>query len=97
MYELLGPDYAHYDTITEEEYLARVPEFRERLERNVPEDYDAAQQISNDSDVAQTYRGYKKFLETERDVQQSRSRSDKENANIAKRMLRRGKVCFCRV
>jgi hypothetical protein len=94
IYELLGSEYEHYSTITEEEYLVKVPEFRERLERNLPEAYNVTEQISNDPDVTATYRGYKKFLETERDIKLGRSRAERENAEIAKRMLQRGKVGY---
>lgn len=92
IYELLGSEYSHYTTLTEEEYLRMVPEFRKGLESNLPDGYNVAEEISNNADVTATYRGYKKFLETERDTKLGRSRADKENAEIAKRMLNRGKV-----
>ncbi|KAL6899929.1 Pyoverdine/dityrosine biosynthesis domain-containing protein [Trichoderma evansii] len=92
IYELLGSDYSHYTTLTEEEYIYMVPEFRRGLERNLPDGYNVAEEISNNADVTATYRGYKKFLETERDTKLGRSRADKENAEIAKRMLNRGKA-----
>lgn len=69
-----------------------VPEFRKGLEKNLPDGYNVTEEISNNADTTATYRGYKKFLETERDAELSRSRADKENAEIAKRMLNRGKV-----
>lgn len=92
IYELLGSEYSNYTTPTEEEYLHMVPEFRKGLERNLPDGYNVAEEISNNADVTATYRGHKKFPETEHDTKLGRSRADKENAEIAKRMLNRGKV-----
>lgn len=95
MYELLGSEYSHLTTLTEEQYLELVPEFRKGLERNLPDGYNVSEEISNNADVNATYCGYKKFLDTERDVKLGRSRADKENADLAKRMLNRGKVSHC--
>lgn len=73
-----------------------VPDFRKGLESHLPEGYNVAEEILHNADVTATYRGYKKFLETERDTKltSGRSRADKENAEIAKRMLNRGKVSY---
>lgn len=90
--ELLDPLSSSLGHIEEAEYLANVAAYRNGLEKYLPADYDVGGQIATDPDVVQTYRGYKKFLETERDVDQPRSRAEKENASIAKSMLRRGKV-----
>ncbi|PNP39491.1 hypothetical protein TGAMA5MH_08509 [Trichoderma gamsii] len=94
IYELLGSEYSHLTTLTEEEYLYMVPDFRKGLESHLPEGYNVAEEILHNADVTATYRGYKKFLETERDTKltSGRSRADKENAEIAKRMLNRGKA-----
>lgn len=69
-----------------------APEIRKRLERNLPDGYNVTEEISNNADVNATYCGYKKFLETERDIKLGRLRADKENTDLAKRMLNRGKV-----
>lgn len=92
--ELLDPLSSSLGHIEEAEYLANVAAYRNGLAKHLPDDYDVVAQIATDPDVAQTYKGYKKFLETERDSDQPRSRAEKENASIAKSMLRRGKVRF---
>ncbi|KAI6752578.1 hypothetical protein HG530_013947 [Fusarium avenaceum] len=90
--ELLDPLSSSLGHIEEAEYLANVAAYRNGLAKHLPDDYDVVAQIATDPDVAQTYKGYKKFLETERDSDQPRSRAEKENASIAKSMLRRGKA-----
>ncbi|KAK5999265.1 Isocyanide synthase xanB [Cladobotryum mycophilum] len=90
IHELLGED--SNGPMTQDQYLSQVAMYRIGLEQNLPGGYDVAEEISNDPDTTKTYCGYKKFLETERDVRQSRSRNEKENAAIAKKMLRRGKA-----
>ena len=94
MYELFGAKCVPPNgQLTKASYLAKVPEYRMLLEQNLPPGFDAKEEISNNPDTMKTYCGYKKFLETERDVLQARSRNEKENGEIAKKMIRRGKVC----
>ena len=94
MYELFGVECAPQNgQLTKISYLAKVPEYRMLLEQNLPQGFEAKDEISSSPDTMKTYCGYKKFLETERDVLQARSRNEKENGEIAKKMIRRGKVC----
>ncbi|KAI1128731.1 Clavaminate synthase-like protein [Nemania abortiva] len=82
------------DNLNEELYLARVSEYRGLLEANTPEGFDVLDAISNDPDISTTYKGYKKFLMSERDNRTNRSRSqtERENGSIAKAMIVRGKA-----
>ncbi|KAI1752712.1 Clavaminate synthase-like protein [Xylaria castorea] len=75
-------------------YLARVSEYRNLLEANTPSGFDVLDAIANDLDISKTYKGYKKFLVSERDNRTNRSRSqtERENSSIAKEMIVRGKA-----
>ncbi|KAI1175517.1 Clavaminate synthase-like protein [Nemania sp. FL0916] len=91
--DLVGKDYEsqHLD---EALYLAKVAEYRSLLEANTPSDFNVLEAITNDPDISKTYKGYKKFLMTERDDRNDRSRSqtERENSAIAKAMIVRGKA-----
>lgn len=91
--DLVGVEHES-DNLNEELYLARVSEYRGLLEANIPRSFDVLDAISNDPDISRTYKGYKKFLMSERDNRTGRSRSqtEKENGSIAKAMIVRGKV-----
>ncbi|KAI0535809.1 Clavaminate synthase-like protein [Xylaria digitata] len=82
------------ETLDEELYLAKVSEYRSLLEANTPSGFDVLDAITNDPDISKTYKGYKKFLMSERDDRTSRSRSqtERENSGIAKAMIVRGKA-----
>lgn len=64
------------------------------LVANMPSGFDVLDAITNDPDISKTYKGYKKFLISERDDREYRSRSqmERENSAIAKAMIARGKV-----
>ncbi|KAI0392367.1 Pyoverdine/dityrosine biosynthesis protein-domain-containing protein [Xylariaceae sp. FL0594] len=82
------------ETLTEELYLEKAGEYRDRLIAMTPSGFDVANAIATDPDIADTYKGYKKFLMSERDDRPSRSRSqtERENGAIAKAMIARGKA-----
>ncbi|KAI8633964.1 Clavaminate synthase-like protein [Xylariaceae sp. FL1651] len=75
-------------------YLEKATHYRELVHANLPVDFDVADAIANDSNTTKTYTGYKKFLISEREERTGRSRSEmeRENAKIAKAMVRRGKA-----
>ena len=85
--------------LTEGEYLKDAPLFRnEMLARYLPDNFDPATIVAEDADTTCTYRGYIKFLETdlahrvfEGDVK-TKGQFKKENEDIARRMIVRGKV-----
>ncbi|KAI1420682.1 Clavaminate synthase-like protein [Xylaria sp. FL1777] len=91
--DLVGAGH-EFEKLDEALYLARVPEYRRLLEANTPSGFDVLDAIANDPDVSKTYKGYKKFLMTERDDRANRSRSqtERENSAIAKAMILRGKA-----
>ncbi len=91
--DLVGAEHES-EKLDETLYLARVSEYRSTLEANTPSGFDVLDAIANDPDTSKTYKGYKKFLMTERDDRTSRSRSqtERENSGIAKAMILRGKV-----
>lgn len=92
LHELLGPGFA-LDQLTKEKYLDGVASYRQALHELLPEGYDGADDIANDPDVNQTYKGYKKFLDTEVDIKnEGRAARDRRNADLAKQMMGRGKV-----
>jgi hypothetical protein len=74
--------------------MAKVSGYRGLLVGMTPPDFDVLDAIANDPDIAKTYKGYKKFLMSERDDHPNRSRSqtERENSAIAKAMILRGKV-----
>ncbi|KAI1366304.1 Pyoverdine/dityrosine biosynthesis protein-domain-containing protein [Xylaria arbuscula] len=80
--------------LDEELYLSRVSEYRNMLIANMPSSFDVLDAIANDPDISKTYKGYKKFLMSERDDRTNRSRSqmERENSAIAKAMIVRGKA-----
>ncbi|RYC56733.1 hypothetical protein CHU98_g9468 [Xylaria longipes] len=82
------------DDLDEALYLARVSDYRNLLEVNTPSGFDVLDAIANDPDISKTYKGYKKFLISERDDRTNRSRSqtERENSGIAKAMIVRGKA-----
>ncbi|KAI0204668.1 Clavaminate synthase-like protein [Astrocystis sublimbata] len=82
------------ETLDEAHYLARVSAYRKLLEANTPVGFDVLSAIANDPDISRTYKGYKKFLMSERDDRTARSRSqtERENSVIAKAMIVRGKA-----
>ncbi|KAI3338332.1 Clavaminate synthase-like protein [Ustulina deusta] len=91
--DLVGAEHES-EKLDETLYLARVSEYRSTLEANTPSGFDVLDAIANDPDTSKTYKGYKKFLMTERDDRTSRSRSqtERENSGIAKAMILRGKA-----
>ncbi|TRX94235.1 hypothetical protein FHL15_005003 [Xylaria flabelliformis] len=91
--DLVGAEHES-DKLDEALYLARVSEYRNLLEANTPSGFDILDAIANDSDISKTYKGYKKFLMSERDDRTGRSRSqtERENSGIAKAMIVRGKA-----
>ncbi|KAI8624787.1 Clavaminate synthase-like protein [Xylariaceae sp. FL1651] len=91
--DLVGADHES-ERLNEELYLTRVSEYRSLLEANTPIGFDVFDAIANDPDVSKTYKGYKKFLMSERDDRTNRSRSqtERENGEIAKSMILRGKA-----
>lgn len=79
--------------MTKDKYLECVSTYRRALHGLLPKRYDVANDIANNTDVNQTYKGYKKFLGTEIDFQnEGRAARDRQNASLAKQMLGRGKV-----
>jgi pyoverdine/dityrosine biosynthesis protein Dit1 len=91
--DLVGAEHES-EKLNEALYLTRVAEYRSLLEAYTPAGFDVLDAIANDSDISKTYKGYKKFLMSERDDRANRSRSqtERENGNIAKSMIARGKV-----
>ncbi|KAJ8132620.1 hypothetical protein O1611_g997 [Lasiodiplodia mahajangana] len=91
--DLVGAEHES-GTLNEELYLQKVSKYRGLLEENTPEGFDVLDAISNDPDISRTYKGYKKFLMSERDNRTNRSRSqtERENGSIAKAMIVRGKA-----
>lgn len=94
--DLVGAEHES-EKLNEALYLTRVSEYRSLLEANTPDDFDVLHAIANDPDTSKTYKGYKKFLMSERDNRPGRSRSqtERENSIIAKAMIVRGKVRGC--
>lgn len=81
--------------LDEELYLERASKYRHLLVANTPSGFNVIDAISNDPDISKTYKGYKKFLKSERDDRnhhRSHSLTEKENAVIAKKMISRGMV-----
>ncbi|GAW11691.1 hypothetical protein ANO14919_010410 [Xylariales sp. No.14919] len=93
IYDLIGPEH-EIENLNEELYLSKVSEYRSLLEANAPSSFDVLDAITNDPDISKTYKGYKKFLMSERDDRTNRSRSqtERENSGIAKAMILRGKA-----
>ncbi|RWA08676.1 hypothetical protein EKO27_g6417 [Xylaria grammica] len=93
IYDLIGPEH-EIENLNEELYLSKVSEYRSLLEANAPRSFDVLDAITNDPDISKTYKGYKKFLMSERDDRTNRSRSqtERENSGIAKAMILRGKA-----
>jgi len=93
-----GTDTEHHQSqkLTEALYLTKASEYRGLLVAMTPPDFNVLEAIANDPDIAKTYKGYKKFLMSERDDRPNRSRSqtERENSAIAKSMILRGKVSF---
>ncbi|KAI3324702.1 Clavaminate synthase-like protein [Xylariaceae sp. AK1471] len=91
--DLVGAEHES-EKLTEALYLTRASKYRSLLEANTPTDFDVFEAIANDPDISKTYKGYKKFLMSERDDRNKRSRSqtERENSGIAKSMILRGKV-----
>jgi pyoverdine/dityrosine biosynthesis protein Dit1 len=91
--DLVGAEHES-EQLTEALYLTRVSKYRSSLEANTPTDFNVLEAILNDSDISKTYKGYKKFLMSERENRSKRSRSqtERENSGIAKSMILRGKV-----
>ncbi|KAI0521488.1 Clavaminate synthase-like protein [Xylaria bambusicola] len=91
--DLVGAD-DESSRLNETLYLSRVSEYRSILESNTPSGFDVLHAITNDPDITKTYKGYKKFLISERDDRTNRSRSqmERENSVIAKAMILRGKA-----
>ncbi|KAF2968322.1 hypothetical protein GQX73_g5263 [Xylaria multiplex] len=91
--DLVGAEH-NSEALDEELYLAKVSEYRSLLEANTPSGFDVLDAITNDPDISKTYKGYKKFLMSERDDRANRSRSqtERENSGIAKAMIVRGKA-----
>ncbi|KAI1260985.1 Pyoverdine/dityrosine biosynthesis protein-domain-containing protein [Xylariaceae sp. FL1019] len=81
-------------TLNEATYLEEAGRYRDSIQANIPDGFNAVDAIANDPNIAKTYTGYKKFLATEREERQGRSRSqtERENASIAKSMITRGKA-----
>ncbi|KAI1357745.1 Clavaminate synthase-like protein [Xylaria arbuscula] len=90
--DLVGTEYAS-ETLTEAMYLEKAPEFRVLLEANGPVDFDVIDSIENDPDILRTYRGYRKFLETDL-TRGGRSKSQQGRliGDVAKAMITRGKA-----
>ncbi|KAI1355328.1 Clavaminate synthase-like protein [Xylaria sp. FL0043] len=90
--DLVGAEHES-ERLDEAPYLAKVSEYRRKLEANTPSGFELSDAIANDPDIATTYKGYKKFLVGERDDRNIRSRSqtERENSGIAKAMILRGK------
>lgn len=91
--DLVGAEH-ETENLNETLYLARASEYRRLLEAATPSGFDVLEAITNDVDILKTYKGYKKFLMSERDDRADRSRSatERENSGIAKAMIVRGKV-----
>ncbi|KAI0810231.1 Clavaminate synthase-like protein [Xylaria sp. FL0064] len=91
--DLVGAEHES-ERLDETLYLAKVSEYRRKLEANTPSGFEVLDAIANDPDIATTYKGYKKFLMGERDDRNIRSRSltERENSGIAKAMILRGKA-----
>ncbi|KAI1282711.1 Clavaminate synthase-like protein [Xylaria sp. FL0933] len=91
--DLVGAEHES-ERLDESLYLAKVSEYRRKLEANTPSGFDLLDAIANDPDIATTYKGYKRFLMGERDDRNIRSRSqtERENSSIAKAMILRGKA-----
>ncbi|KAK5631702.1 hypothetical protein RRF57_007416 [Xylaria bambusicola] len=91
--DLVGAEYESL-RLNETLYLSRVSEYRSILESNTPSGFDVSDAIANDPDTTKTYKGYKKFLISERGDRAniSRSQMERENSAIAKAMILRGKV-----
>ncbi|KAJ2992581.1 hypothetical protein NUW58_g823 [Xylaria curta] len=91
--DLVGAEHES-DKLDEALYLAKVSEYRSLLEANTPSGFDVLDAITNDPDISATYKGYKKFLMSERDdrTHRSRSQTERENSGIAKAMIVRGKA-----
>jgi pyoverdine/dityrosine biosynthesis protein Dit1 len=97
--ELLGRDVL-VEPLSEEEYLRDAPTFREKIyETFLPQDFDVDAFIGGEKDATLTYRGYLKFLELDLENalvmtgDMSKSQKKKGQEEIAKKMIRRGKVC----
>ncbi|KAI1749580.1 Clavaminate synthase-like protein [Xylaria castorea] len=90
--DLVGTEHAS-ENLTEEMYLDKVPEFRRLLEANGPADFDVVDAIANDLDILKTYRGYRKFLETDLTRNgRSKSQQGRQIGEVAKAMITRGKA-----
>ncbi|KAH8155962.1 hypothetical protein CIB48_g12285 [Xylaria polymorpha] len=90
--DLVGTEHAS-ENLTEEMYLEKVPEFRSLLEAHGPADFDIVEAIANDPDILKTYRGYRKFLETDLSRNgRSKSQQGRQIGEVAKAMITRGKA-----
>ncbi|KAI0976531.1 Pyoverdine/dityrosine biosynthesis protein-domain-containing protein [Xylaria arbuscula] len=91
--DLVGAEYDS-ETLDEMLYLANASKYRGILMANTPDGFDVLDAITNDPDISRTYKGYKKFLMGERDDRtvRSRSQTERENSEIAKTMIIRGKA-----
>ncbi|KAI0425170.1 Clavaminate synthase-like protein [Xylaria sp. FL1042] len=91
--DLVGAEHES-ERLDETLYLAKVSEYRCKLEANTPSGFDVSDAIATDPDISTTYKGYKKFLMGERDDRtiRSRSQTERENSVIAKAMILRGKA-----
>jgi len=93
IFDLVGP--ASETAILDKSlYLEKAAHYRKLIQTRVPEGFDVVDAIANDINTNKTYTGYKKFLISEREERPGRSRSqmERENADIAKKMVTRGKV-----
>ncbi|KAI1109893.1 Clavaminate synthase-like protein [Nemania sp. NC0429] len=93
IWDLVGAEH-DAENLNETLYLARASEYRRLLEAATPVGFDVLDAIANDVDILKTYKGYKKFLMSERDdrIGRSRSETERENSGIAKAMIVRGKA-----
>jgi pyoverdine/dityrosine biosynthesis protein Dit1 len=91
MFDLVG---SASDKLDKSLYLEKAAHYRELIQTKVPAGFDVVDAIVNDPNTTKTYTGYKKFLMSEREERPGRSRSqmERENAEIAKAMVTRGKV-----
>lgn len=90
--DLIGTEYES-ESLTEAMYLEKAHEFRSLLEANGPVDFDVVDAIANDPDILRTYRGYRKFLETDLSRGgRSKSQQGRQIGEVAKAMITRGKV-----
>ncbi|KAI1314258.1 Pyoverdine/dityrosine biosynthesis protein-domain-containing protein [Xylaria venustula] len=91
--DLVGAEHDS-ETLNEALYILNAPKYRGILMANTPDGFDVLDAITNDPDITRTYKGYKKFLMGERYDRtiRSRSQTERENSEIAKTMILRGKA-----